>query len=328
MTSPAGIVGAGSGYPDADPRPSMTIDLRSTYTLSPTGGAINFVIAPTYNAALSLVAGTIAQTGYKVFTGTSSAASDGWASVTNVAATRGFIPMASHLDVETLFGNDGNSIYFSAFRPIAIAADVSYTGSTMMDNGSVIIQKQPVAETLTDTRSITYSTSSSQTVFENTSINVIGSALTLMPNAVIQPARKNWSANIIPTQPEYLAIQPRVTDYTSNFSAANTASTGVVPAPVVYPANAISVQYSGLDASASITVTVRYCVQLAVNPYGATLYASAAKPSPSAEPGLLRRFAEWAGNQPVVRSAGLALGNIAYSYVARKAAPMLALMNH
>lgn len=331
VTSGAAHISAGVGYPDGDNRPSVTLDCRASYTIRPSGGTVRFIILPTSTGAFSHIVGTFAASVPRIITGTNPSATTGWTS-TSAVPQRGVIPMMQ-LNSPTGGWGTSDELTYNSFRCVSLVADVIYSGSSMMDNGSVLVSRMPYTDFIKDSLPHTYSSSATQTIPENSpSMPYSGSLFT---NTVIQPARKSFTATCIPAHSRYVPCQPAMTDYDNFICTATNLSpaAGMYPAPTVQDSNMIVVEYSGLDSTASITVTLRYCVQLAINTYSitsSTPLISLARPSPSVEPSYLARFALWFTQQPIVRNLGQSLANRALQYVAAgypQARPLLALMH-
>lgn len=304
------MAGGSNGYPDGDLTPSLTLDYKQVITLTPSAGVIDFLLAPSAQSCVNMITGTVtgtSQLGYNY----DNANSMGFVSYTPASGTAGVVSLSTLANANVGLGatplTDGPT---SVFRPIVLVADVAYTGSSMMDGGSVSIQRVPNSEQMVG--SITLGTPAFSA--DAAMFNYIGSNQ-YQPDSQSLMAKQSFSTRIVAHEPKYETVRTSV------------AANGSVPAAnsraYCYPTSAAStapglapsyhsscewtrITYSGLDASASITLTLRYCVQYGVNTNNAA-YSPLARPSPAARPGIVTRVTNFIRSQPVATSFGRSL---------------------
>lgn len=302
--------GGGQGFPDGDLTPSVTMDFKQVITFAPVGGVIDFMLAPSANSAANLITGTtsgVSRTGYNF----DNSAVAGFVSYTPAPSEPGVIAMPTP---PTIFSGLGATpamdAISSAFRPIVLVADVAYTGSTMLDNGAVSIQRIPNSEHITGAMQIGTPVFGADSALFGSVVNNY-----YQPDSQSLMAKQSFSTRIVAHEPKYETVRP---SYVPNGSTAATNSR-----PYCYPTNLAStnpglapsyhsscewtrVTYTGLDASASVTVTLRYCVQFGVNANSST-FAPLARPSPAARPGIVTRVTNFVRSQPLATTFGRSL---------------------
>lgn len=262
------------------------MDLKRVFVLRPTTtGAISFAIAPNSHGALVMYEGSLS-TSQTAYNGRSTTSLAGWTVATMAAGTdcRGAIsdPRLNALG----FGwGDNTANTYNDFRNIVCVADVSYTGTSLNDSGTV--QVDHISGTFGEEGSedFTYSTNKVQQISICDDVRPL-EALTNIgtgPRAVAMEARKPFTVRV-PGDVRYKTIKPTLyisgpgtVPPTYGYLQPN-ASNGTVPGPVYQDSGFKLVSYSGLNAAASVTVTLRYCIQLTVDP-GTSMYTMS-QPSP------------------------------------------------
>lgn len=296
------IIGPSHGYPDGDMQPSVTLDYKAVYTFKPVGGVIDVVLAPSANSAVVLLTGTAAAATLE----TTPAPTHAFGFNTSTKnVTKGPIQLQTVASVVNGLGEQPPNTVSDEFRPVVLVADFDYTGSSMMDNGSLTIQSIPNSEKLLGSQLVTASTNynADKVVFSNPEL-----ANSISPAALTQPARESFTTRIVANEPKYEVTRPSVlvkgnTPSTDGSAYAWQSSVSTVGTLYLAPSYHSScewtrVTYSGLDSSASITVTIRYCVQFSVN-QSSDLYGPLAQPSPAAKPSIVTKVANFARIAPI-----------------------------
>lgn len=277
-----------AAYPDGDPRPSVTMNLRATYTLRPsTSGRISFIVGPFFYGALTLLEGTCNDPFANLtgFNPTIGGTLPGWTfSTTPIVDGVGQLPMNT-TGLPALFGGRGN---LTAFRPLAVVAECTYTGPTLSDAGAVTVSSISNSLPPRGSSLVPAPTTYSLELFDCTGAGNIGS-MSSMPSSRTFPARKSFNVRVLPANPAYTSSEPvlirdddgqPLSFYRSAAAAGVRGSTDGVPAsPYSVCCPWKGVTYAGLDAFGSITVCVRYAVQCIVD--DSSSLASVAAPSPA-----------------------------------------------
>lgn len=304
------MTGGSQGFPDGDLTPSLTLDYKQVITFNPTAGVIDFLLAPSAQSCINLISGTtsgIAVTGYNFDDANSMA----FVSYTPASGTPGVISMSTMASpLNGLGATPITDTASSVFRPIVLVADVAYTGSSMMDGGSVQIQRVPNSEQMVGSMQIGTPKFGADTAM----FNMISSN-NYQPDSQSLMAKQSFSTRIVAHEPKYEPVRTSAV-YNGAAAALNsraycypTSASATAPglAPSYHPScEWTRVTYTGLDASASITVTLRYCVQFGINTNSST-YAPLARPSPAARPGIVTRVTNFVRSQPVATSFGRSL---------------------
>lgn len=298
--------GMNYGYPDGDVRASVTQEFRFNYTIRPQAGLISFLLAPSSNGTVNVLAGLITSRVYNYDISTPTGYVDNQFIEGKGQISEQFLQNF----LTTLGGTPGSPpVGVPAFRPVACVADCRFTGSTMMNNGSVLITKVANSEVMTGNQvqidaATDYPMGEVNFAYPGTS--------QLMPSSQVLAARESFTIRSVPVKPEYETTRASVTNaldednrYFSVFH--NSANTRAL-APSYHPACPWTlVRYSGLDDSASVTITVRYCCQFTIGP--TDVRSAIARPSPSEDPSYVARIAAAVAAAPVAqRIAGAAMG--------------------
>ena len=318
--------------PDGDPTPSFEVTHRAVYTLLPKNGQISFALIPGPYGAIAL------RDGYCDLSLSRQAVADvnetpltrKW----NVEGTNNW-PMLPYPVLPTSFGAKSFGGYSAtAWRLITCVADVNFTGAAMMNQGSM----------LTSTASLTPSLPNGaytlpqgfQRVREISSIDVN----TIRPDSVSQPARLGCTMRVLPSDYDY---QPMWTDSITATSggtpicnpiAVNAADTALVMMsnPGFNPGTIRTYTAAGLDSSASITVTIRTCIQYQIDQSNSAMVPFLG-PSPPVDQSAIAQVRNISRNIP--SSTVLEYGKTAWkigkalatSYMSSSPAPLLQLMD-
>ena len=292
------VAASGQGFPDGDTRPTLTTDYKQILTFKPSGsGVVDVLLAPSATSAINVITGIV--------TGASFSGMDASAATTTGFTTSSVTPgTAGVVSLGTLAGiTEGLAAVpmtgaASDYRPIVLVADFDYSGSSMMDSGFITVQRYNNSERIAGTLTIDATTdySADFAYFEP-----IVSANAIRPDAQTMPAREGFTTRIVPVDPKF---------ETCRVSVANIGTTTATnmrplchPSSLSAPTIAVAPSYhsacdwtritiTGLDASASMTVTIRYCVQYAISSSETSVnpgLQALARPSPPANPGIVTR---------------------------------------
>jgi hypothetical protein len=175
-------------------------------------------------------------------------------------------------NIQTGWGSSTINSAFVAYRPIVAVADIEYTGTPLYAAGAVRVSSVPMKTLESGTYAYTHNTSVNATAVNNEVRGFDNVQGLFFPSTIVLPARKGFTTRVLPRPSGYAQMRTLVYEPSSSTTLASMAYakdlalTGVAPGPVYYPnTNAKVISYSGLDSSASITVTVRYCVQIAMS---------------------------------------------------------------
>lgn len=325
LTGPVEMANTQSGYPDGDGKSSVVLEYRRAYSVLPVNGTIQLVIAPNASGCLGVVTGRTASPIVNQLASTTSGFTN--TSINNTVDAPGMIPENFLSTVTNALPYPTLNRSSPSFRPTVCTANFTYTGSSMMDNGSVVVSKLVNSEAIGGSLSIDAST-------DYNVDNAVFSPLTegLLPSSYVGAARHGFNVRAAPVRPLYETTEASgvslaaTTNYPYRTRTADTLGFGIAPS---YHSQCpwYLITYSGLDASASINVSYRYCVQYTVT--AASSVSPFAAPSPVASPGILEKAARYISSLPVVTPIAnslLAAGyNMAAQYVNRRY-PML--MSH
>lgn len=174
---------------------------------------------------------------------------------------------------------------YSEFRNIVSVADVSYTGTSLDDSGTVQIDHMTGTFGEEGNEDFTYSTNKVQAIeiLDDTRASGTLANIGTGPRSVAMEARKPFALRVT-GDVRYKAIKPVLYQTGTGTSpppfgfVQNSTFNGSVPGPVYQDGEFKIVSYAGLNINSTITVTVRYCVQLTVDS-GTSMYAMS-QPSP------------------------------------------------
>lgn len=302
------------GYPDGDNRPTVTMDYRRTYTITPTAGVVSFGIGTGFHGCFIKGSGVVVPStpiqstyiganGTQYFTGPVSSLS---------SASRGLVPM---FRVDSVTPTP-----FAAYRPIVAVAEVVFTGSTMENGGSVVIAKTSTANSLRST----FGSSLERPEYIGALVNPA-----MTGTSVVGPARDSYTSRIVPADPEFQPYQVAATlvaaddpqEHTNTLVYAG-ASTDRRACSFPCPqAGAVWYSYSGLHSSATITVSVRYCAQYVVKGDSEMVPLARPSPPPPDSPSVMSRIFSAVTNSPV--ALNFAAGALAHAFPASR--PLLAI---
>lgn len=291
VLGPVAMPSMNIGYPDGDNRPTVTMDYRRTYTMTPdSSGRVAFGIGTGYHGCFIKGIGSLTTSaGFTPVAITSGGGFQILASTTTAGDTdMGLVPIVSPVNY--------TSNTFPAYRPLVAVADVVFTGSSMYNGGSVVVAKTSTANTLNGV----YSSADVPSYLAR------GVNPAITATSVVGAARDSYTSRVVPADPEFIPFQVAATDasasspssYTNALISPGFTTERKVNTMPCEQAGAIWYDYSGLDASASITVTVRYCVQYSVR--GDSEFVPIARPSPPPpdNPGVLSRVFSAITNSP------------------------------
>lgn len=315
----------GVGFPDGNPAKSIVVDFKQVFTLTPNAGRIRFALVSGPFGALALQQGVIGQAIVIPEYQTSTTTGITWVSTSSVTATGGtdwyVVPFQENAD----FPIDGESMgaySIGSYRGLMYTAESTFTGSTMANGGVVTVYK--VTPATTDKPQITVNT----VTVDNKDVTNInqGATITSISGRYTGPARSPISLRAASAKPEYLSVWEstvanEIVPLARNSLGAITSS--MLNSGFDYRVPVTVCDYSGLDASASVTVEIRSCLELI--PRVGTM-AAFAKPSPPAQLSVWEKVANFARNLPaasILRVAGAG----ATGYAAGGASGALAAMS-
>lgn len=313
--SPMGI-----GFPDGNPNKSIVVDYKQVLTITPNNGRIKFALVSSPYGCIALARGQISNNlNLPRFANTTSLAYawEAWTPTTFNQANSYFITPFQENASYPVDGEAMGPYAAGQYRGLVVAADVVFTGSTMANGGVVSVYK--ASPNIVDLPSSVYNT---VTVLNKDVTDLdAGSTNVTVSGRYTGPARVPLSLRSASAKPEYRATweNTQSTEIIPMFLG----STGTIISGAISPGfdNSIPitiVDYSGLDASASVTIEVRSCMELV--PKVGTM-AAFAKPSPPASLATWEKVANYVRSLPaatILRTAaagasGYATGGIAGS---------------
>lgn len=247
-----------TGVPDGDGRLAITRNYRSVDTLKPdSNGVIDLYFAATPRGMVHVTRdlATATQSGVVWW-------SDGAGILKGNSISGVTRVLAPSIDAMTTPGAPT-----PPYRVVNGVFKLQFTGSSMYNGGTCAITQRAL---VTDTNA--------QEVLNGTGINGVrirpfGARQDLSQKAITGPARKDYTAVMLPRDTEYYSTETAFTD-----QDLNTSVPGIVMGPTSgltgwkafagwnpHPsARVYHVRYEGLDASASITIDSRYCIQMLI----------------------------------------------------------------
>jgi len=316
----------GVGFPDGNPAKSIVVDFKQVFTLTPSSGRVRFALVSGPYGALALQTGVISQS--IVLPEYQSATTTGinWVATSAVTAGTGttdwyIVPFQENADF-LIDGETMGAYSIGSYRGLMYTAESTFTGSTMANGGVVTVYK--VTPAVTDKPQTTVNTVTVDSK-EITNINQ-GATITSISGRYTGPARTPISLRGVSAKPEYLNVWESTV--ANEIVPMGRNSSGVLTPSMVhcgfdYRVPITVCDYSGLDASASITVEIRSCLELI--PRVGTM-AAFAKPSPPAQLSVWEKVANFARSLPaasILRVAGAG----ATGYVTGGASGALAAMS-
>lgn len=327
---PAATADSRTGVPDGNPVPSFSLDHRAVYTLRPSAtGNIIFALAPGPYGAVCLREGSC-NVMVPMQDGTTLGTS------TNVLATiagDSSFPQLPFPTLPTSFGTKTFGQYnVTAWRHITTVAEVAYTGSSMMDQGYAVTSNVNIFPNMT-----TQTLSIGPNVVTRYEVNP--PMVQTRPDSVVGPAKKSIEMKILPSNYDYQPIWADAVLATGggtmilNPVVLSGATQTTFPTPGIASGTVKLYMASGLDPSASITVSVRTCVEYQVSAQFSAM-APFTRPSPPTDHAAIALVRDTARSLPAAtwidygKQALRIGGAMASAYGSKSVAPLLALMNH
>jgi len=185
---------------------------------------------------------------------------------------------------------------FSAvkYRTLSSVADIMFTGSTTANGGLGKCWKTFVSGVKANAQDVVNTVSCDQTLYSD-----VTTAGTIDTSTDAFPARETYSVRTISPRPEFQELPVQCTSTTFFPLAYNSSGngTGHMPWPGLDESFGVTVvEYSGLDASASITVESR--VSFEIQPVSGAM-SGLTQPSPPADLGLWARLTNLVQALPV-----------------------------
>jgi len=193
----------------------------------------------------------------------------------------------------------------TAFRGLVTSADISYTGSTLNNEGVCKVFRGNMSK-----NELTQINVNTETVRRN-EYTVPSTGFSGASNLTVFPARQSHSVRNVVAKPEYVNVEENTIGVNVRPWALD--STGAYTSQMVFPGLDYNgpvtfVEYSGLNNSASITVELRACLQMVPS---AGVMSGMAKPSPAAAPSVLAKVSEIARSIPASTVAKAVRGYMA-----------------
>lgn len=324
-----GEISLGLGVPDGSSLNSIVIDHRQTFVLRPIGGGIVFALTPSYLGALAMSQGSTTALLYTC-NPASGVLTNLVSSVVNFpvlapASQYLVLPFQEWLGQGALgsaikLGNNNfGSLNVTQARVITNKARMIYTGTSLANSGTCAIARQNIKiETIvpgTDTLNYNQLGDLRQQL-GSIGPGDVNSVMALAGSQIVSAGElrcgydllnvpynfdyENWVENASPVFQVPVAGNP-----TPAFAQAliDTVTNLVVPgcAPGIGHAPTTFVAFSGLDTTASITVTCQTCVEYTVG-FNSPLTRFATM-SPSVDNGAMDRVKEMSRGVPVIKPA-------------------------
>lgn len=322
IAGPTTMVSTGLGFPDGDPRKSLVVDFKQTFTITPQSGSIRFALVSSPLGSFALNTGTVTSSfNVPQYAGTSNL-TYAWTAVnpsmpfSNSWLVIPFAENASYL----IDGPTMGAYQIGSYRGLMYTADTYFTGATMANGGTVKVSRFNVSSSKGVPSA--YNTVTTDNV-DYTNLNAALSAAT--PGRYVGPAREGLNLRGVSPKPTYVdtftttrgfEICPYGLNSTGNYIS-DMVWCGLdetVPVTVV--------EYTGLDTTASITIELRSCLELMPRPGSMTAFA---KSSPPADLSIWQKVANFARSIPVATALTVA-GKTALAYAGGGASAALAAM--
>lgn len=299
IMGPPSMAGSGQGFPDGTSAPAVTVDYRQTLTMTPVGGVIKFALVSSPYGTLAIQNGTV-NTSRPAYTGTTDLGYNwlvgGSQTITGATGTPYYV--IANNEVQSAqsapSANPFGPYSTTRYRGLMYTADVYFTGSTMQNGGVSKVYRTTVAgNTLPQ---VNVNTVPCEYVEYTNIESGIGGAT----GTVVSPARVSLNLRAVSPKPEYIPVE-------ENFMSSNIvafgrtqagATTGFVWTGLDVSVPVTVVEYSGLDASASITIEMRSCLEQIVAP---GVLSGLAKPSPMSDLSIWQKAANFARSVPAAR---------------------------
>jgi hypothetical protein len=289
--------GNGRGIPDGSTQRTIVVDHRQTVVLAPNGGLILFAVVPSQYGAVALGTGkasatlnaitptgaTQAQYGAPIGVSLSITATTAAPTPSIDAAIYPLLPFSESLvrgglvGVPTLGG-----LQATHSRVITCTARVMYTGATLSDSGAATTCKLPMWTR--DTQTLDAAQLGSHPYFKTgaplpSAPPITFDAIAAVAGSRVFPARESCDMLSVPTDYEFEPIRDAMVpfvlqgtsvppEYMTYFAAqavdTSTGTVEVAPLPNFSHADTMFYCAQGLDASATVTVEVRTCVEYAL----------------------------------------------------------------
>lgn len=305
IAGPTTMSSTGVGFPDGSTRQSVVVDFKQSFTITPVSGSIRFALTSCPLGCLALNCGNIATGVVVPKYATTTTLAYGW-SAQNPATSGGdswfVLPFRENGD-SLVTGPDFGPYGVGEYRGLVYTADAMFTGSDTLNGGVVRVARFNVSKNLgsgtqntVPVRSVSY-TEMNSAFLDNASGRFTGAARDPINLRGVNP------------RPEFVDVEDSATigyeivPYGLNSSNALTSTMqwcGIdnnVPVTIV--------EYTGLDASASITIEIRSCLEMTPRPGGLSAFS---KPSPPCNLSSWQKVANFARAIPpaVVQTAGKA----------------------
>lgn len=287
------------GFPDGNPAPALTVDFRQTFTLTPVSGVVRYALVSSPWGCLAVHQGSVTSAAPRYLTSTDLTYAWTAPATRNYSGGHQFqvlpfseVVAASSAPAASPFG----PYSVTKFRGIMNVADSYFTGSSMANGGVAKVFK--VQGQSVDLNNINFNTVSVPVAEYTDLLTGIGSAA----GNLTTPARSTLNLRAVSPKPEYVPVAENLSSVNivpiSLNSGSSVMTSGGLWSGLDPSVPVTVVEYSGLDSTASITIELRSCIEMVVQP-GAM--AGLAKPSPPADISMWQRVANLARAIPTAR---------------------------
>ncbi len=301
-------------FPDGSQQPSIVVRYKQLYTILPdTAGTINLAMVPVPDGGLAIRNGagwTATLPQFDVAPNRSVTAETAYTKAPGAANGLWYVmPFQELITTGAQGSKDFSAMKFQAYRYLAQAATLTFTGSTFEDQGSVAASRVNLSGTHDD----------------QVTININGVACNpyALPNPLdtltehsaqsavyFGSARESFTLNNASTTPIYQPVWASATGYFSTsgnvVSVASLSSTGTIQNGYLtgvdpfHPATFVT--YSGLASSASISIELASTIEFALSPNSPL--NGYINPNPPRDSALIDMLQSTARDIPVARKNG------------------------
>lgn len=302
-----------TGVPDGSCIPSFVRDHRARYVIRPTaGGEISFSLQPGPYGALCLRQGSVTLN-IPRYTATTGATVNPF--LTNINGDASWAQVPFPVLPSLMGGKPYGPTGATGFRLIACVANVEYTGSSMMDGGNWLATTNAITPVVSN-GTVTFATNRTG----GKQVVTIPTTTTLRSDSMSGSMRNMPTLRVIPNSYDYQSVLEDTYYVDQNdqplfnpsvmLNGSTTIDASYTPG-LYNQARGAVFSASGLDASASITVDLRVCIEYQIDMISSP-YQDMVGPSPAAVPGFLDSFKNVLRSMPVIELAS-AVGRYAFS---------------
>lgn len=312
IAGPTTMMSTAYGFPDGNAHRSIVVDFKQSFTITPVSGVVRYALISSPLGCFALSCGSIAASVAIPQYNNTTDQTYTW-NATNpsraAAETSWFVLPFSENASWLLNGETMGGYKIGEYRGLMYTADSMFTGSDNANGGVVRVVKTTVSPVITT--GVTINTvSANRTSYTNLNNVFTDNA----PGKFTTAAKDPLNLRSVNSKPVYFDtadgghVGQEICPYGWNSAGVVTSALPWVGMDYTVPVTVV--EYTGLDASASITVEVRSCLEM--TPAPGTM-AGFAKPSPPCNILTWQKVANFARSIPtaVVQGAGKA----AYAYL-------------